>query len=84
MEREWVHQLCWLPNFLLLIAWQPLDRFSSNLGHAVALVKISEYGVMTFQPIREVTGPKTCFSKGCACPDDNFKSASPIHMKFSK
>ena len=27
---------------------------------------------------------KTCFSKGGDCPDDNFKSASPIHMKFGK
>ena len=27
---------------------------------------------------------KTCFSKGCACLDDNLKSTSPIHMKFSK
>ena len=27
---------------------------------------------------------KNMFLKGCACPDDNLKSASPIHMKFGK
>ena len=32
--------------------------------YAVALGKISEYGVMTYQPIREVTRPKTCFERG--------------------
>ena len=51
--------------------------------YAVAMGKISESGVMTFQPIREVT-EKKCFSKGCACLDDNLKSASPIHMKPGK
>ena len=27
---------------------------------------------------------KTCFSKGCACLDDNLKGVSPIHIKFGK
>ena len=39
---------------------------------------------MTFQPVREITLPKTCFSKWCAFPDDNLKSTLPIHMKFDK
>ena len=52
--------------------------------YAVALEKISEYGAMIFQPIREVTRLKTCFSKGCACLDDNFESTSPIYMTFDK
>ena len=52
--------------------------------YAVTLGKYFEYGVIAFQPIREVTWPKTCFWKGCGCPDDNLKSASPIDMKFGK
>ena len=27
---------------------------------------------------------KICFSKGCAFPDDNLKSMSPIHIKCGK
>ena len=27
---------------------------------------------------------KHLFSKGCACLNDKLKTASPIHMKFSK
>ena len=27
---------------------------------------------------------KNIFKRGCACHDDNLKSASPIHMKFGK
>ena len=52
-KRERVRRLCQHPHFLLLIAWQPLGRFSLNLAH-VALRKFFEYSVMTFQPIREV------------------------------
>ena len=51
-------RVCRLLHFLLLIAQQPMSGFSSNLAdvnNAVALGKICEYGVMTFQPIREVT-----------------------------
>ena len=45
-----------LPLFLLLIARQPLDGFSSNLAHVCSSPgKNFEYGVMTFQPVREVT-----------------------------
>ena len=60
-----------VPHFLLLIAQKPLGNLSEN-------------GVIIFQPIREVTSPNTCFSKGCTCLDDNLKSTSAIHMKFGK
>ena len=58
LERDtclFLGRVYWLPHFLLLIAQQPLGGFSSNLVLVCSSPgKMSEYAVMTFQPIREV------------------------------
>ena len=49
-----------LPHSPLLIARQPLGEFSSNLAHVMVCSSpgkniLNDYGVMTFQPTREIT-----------------------------
>ena len=44
------------PTFLLVIAQQPPGGVFSNLAHVCSSPgKFHEFGVVTFQPIREVT-----------------------------
>ena len=71
----------WILHFLLAKAQRLLGRFSSNLAH---VGKFSENDVITFQPMREVTRPTTCFLQGWACPVDNLKNAVPVLIKFGK
>ena len=62
IQEEFTWKGPWLPHFLLLLTRQPLGRFSANLAHVCSSHGIfSEFGVLTFQPIKEVTLPKTCF-----------------------
>ena len=54
------------------------DSFHIWQVYAVPLGNFSEYAVMTFLPIREVT------LEGRPYPDGNLRSILSIHLKFSK
>ena len=73
------------PAFSIAVAPQLLGGLSSNLAHVYSSpgknFRIWCPNILTNQRSHMT---KTCFSKGCACPDDNLKSALPIHMKFRK
>ena len=64
------------PHFLLLISQQPLDGFSSNLAHVCSSpgknFSIWSHDISANQRSHMTT---TCFAKGCACLDGNFKNA---------
>ena len=62
-----------LHRFLLNVVWSCLGWRTIIFPHCMFL-----------NQSEKSHDQKHVFPKGCACLDDNLKSASPIHMKFCK